>query len=349
METIKCLKNTLRSLNFEKCIRHFEYYKHVTLQKLIVLSFGLLFLIACKKDNAQTVVTTTTSTPLTDFASGKYRGYQGGLYPNGSNQRPSAHNAAGIAIAQAIKPLNSSGSIDVTNGIIVWMSIGMSNTTMDTQAFLSSMLTFTNKNPKLVLIDGAESGQDINKVINSSASYWTDVSISLSSHGLFPAQVQVIWVEEAEASPSDTSFATYPDALEIKYKLLMQILKSKFPNLKLCYLSDRTYAGYATTKLNPEPFAWYTGWTVKRLIAEQIAGSASLNYTGTNPSSAWLSWGAYLWANGNIPRSDGLTWLPTDYQSDGTHPSATGTQKTAQLLLQFFSSDETTKPWFLKP
>jgi hypothetical protein len=313
-----------------------------------LLSFSLIFLIACKKDNTPSDVI-TTPTPLIDFCSGKYRGYQGGLYPNSSNQRPTAHNEAGVTIAQAIKPLNSSGSIDETFGKIVWMSVGMSNTTMDSQAFLTLMLTFSDKNPKLVLIDGAEGGQDINKIINSTAPYWNTVNNRLISSGLSPAQVQVIWVEEAEASPSDTSFATYPDALEIKYKLVMQILKLKFPNLKLCYLSDRIYAGYATTKLNPEPFAWYTGWTVKRLIAGQIAGDASLNFTGANPSSAWLSWGPYLWANGKISRSDGLTWLPSDFQSDGTHPSISGRQKTAQMLLQFFSTDETTKPWFLKP
>jgi hypothetical protein len=31
----------------------------------------------------------TTPTPLTDFGTATYRGCGGGLYPNGSNQRPS--------------------------------------------------------------------------------------------------------------------------------------------------------------------------------------------------------------------------------------------------------------------
>jgi hypothetical protein len=313
----------------------------------LLLSFDIFFLTFCKKDAIQNDVI-TSPTPLIDFGSEKYRGFQGGLYPNSSNQRPAAHNTAGVAIAKSIKPLNNSGFIDESNGNIVWMSIGMSNTTMDTQTFLSLMSTYTDKNPKLILIDGAEGGQDINKVIKATASYWNTVNNRLATAGLSSAQVQIIWVEEAEANPADTSFSTYPDALKLKYWTLMQILKVKFPNLKLCYLSDRIYAGYATTKLNPEPFAWYTGWTVKRLIADQIAGDATLNFAGNNPSVAWLSWGPYLWANGNISRSDGLTWMPSDFQSDGTHPSVSGRQKTAQLLLKFFSADETTKPWFLK-
>jgi hypothetical protein len=77
-----------------------------------------------------------------------------------------------VAIAQAVKPLNSSGSVDEANGNIVWMSVGMSNTTLDTQAFLTLMRTVTDKNPNLVLIDGAEGGQDINKVINPAGAYW---------------------------------------------------------------------------------------------------------------------------------------------------------------------------------
>jgi hypothetical protein len=211
------------------------------------------------------------------------------------------------------------------------------------------MQTFPDKHPKLVLVDGAVGGQDINAINNPAAAYWNTVSNRITTAGLDPAQVQVIWFKEAEAQPSDTAFATYPDALKEKYKSVMQILKSKFTNLKLVYLSSRIYAGYATTKLNPEPFAWYTGWTVKRLIEDQINGEPALRYTGSSPSSAWLSWGPYMWANGLTPRSDGLTWVANDFQSDGTHPSTTGRQKVAQLLLQFFSTDETTKPWFLKP
>jgi hypothetical protein len=325
-----------------------------TMKKMsIPVLISFVCLLACKKnsttDGSASDKIVTTPASLTDIGTATYRGFQGGLYPNGSNERPAAHNAAGLSIAQSIQPLNNTGAVDATTGKIVWMSIGMSNTTMETQTFLSQMQTFTNINPKLVLIDGAEGGMDINAINNTNATYWSDVNTRLLNAGLSAAQVQIIWFKEAEAGPTDTSFATYPDALKAKYSSVMQLLKAKFPNLKLCYLSNRIYAGYATSKLNPEPFAWYTGWTVKRLIADQINGDASLNYTGAMPKAAWLSWGPDLWANGATPRRDGLTWLPSDYESDGTHPGTTGRQKVAQMLLQFFSTDETTKPWFLKP
>ncbi len=318
----------------------------------IYLAFIYFGFSACKKNISQnnpgSNLIYTVSKPLIDFGTGSFRGFQGGLYPNGSNIRPAAHNTAGISIAQSIQPLNNTGNTDAANGKIVWMSIGMSNTTQETQAFIPLALGLTNINPKLVLIDGAVGGNDINAINNSQASYWTTVMNRLNTSGLTAAQVQVIWFKEAEAGPTDTAFATYPDALKNKYRSVMQMLKNKFPNLKLCYLADRIYAGYATSNLNPEPFAWYTGWCVKRLIADQISGDAGLIYSGASPVSPWLSWGPSLWAKGDAARSDGLKWLVSDFATDGTHPSTSGRQKVAQLLIQFFTTDETTKPWFLK-
>ncbi len=319
---------------------------------ILLFSLLLTLSIACKKTRSKSdenpTQQLTTATPLTDFGFATYQGFKGGLYPNGSNERPTSHHAAGLTISNNIKPLNSSGIVDEANGKIVWMSVGMSNTTQETQAFLSLMQNYPEKNPKLTLIDGAEGGQDINAINNPTASYWTTVSNRLTTANLTTEQVQVIWFKEAEAQPTETSFDSYPNALKIKYRSVMGMLKVKFPNLKLVYLSSRIYAGYATSALNPEPYAWYTGWTVKRLIEDQINGDATLKFSGNNPPCAWLSWGPYLWANGKTPRQDGLVWLPSDFQADGTHPRTAGRQKVAQMLLKFFTTDETTKPWFLK-
>ena len=129
----------------------------------------------------------------------------------------------------------------------------------------------------------------------------------------------------------------------------MGVMKSKYVNLNQCYLAGRIYGGYASSTLNPEPFAYYSGWSVKWLIGDQINGDPNLNYSGNNANSPWLSWGPYMWADGLTPRSDGLIWTcPADYSADGTHPSVLGRQKVASALVDFFKTDETTKPWFLK-
>jgi hypothetical protein len=324
-------------------------------KKRIMKKILLLLLLWCCITALQTKAQNCANTsvgypPIMDLGTGYWEGAMGGLYPNGSNYRPLFHNQQGLLLASQIQPLDASGNVDLTNGKIIWLSIGMSNTTMESQVFIPMADTFQNKNPMLDLIDGAQGGQDINIIIDPNDNFWQIINSRLAAAGYTAAQVQAVWFKEAEAEPTDTSFATYPDALKNKYRAVMQIIKTKFPNTKLCYISDRIYAGYASSALNPEPFAYYTGWTVKRLIEDQINGDTALAYSGTAIRSPWLSWGPALWADGTTPRSDGFTWVcPDDYISDGTHPSLIGRQKVANMLFNFFTTDATAVPWFLAP
>ena len=65
--------------------------------------------------------------------------------------------------------------------------------------------------------------------------------------------------------------------------------------------------------------------------------------------SPLLLWGPYLWADGTTPRkSDKLVWLREDLSGDGVHPSDSGRQKVAKMLLEFFATDPLAKRWFVK-
>lgn len=144
------------------------------------------------------------------------------------------------------------------------------------------------------------------------------------------------------------------DALRLKgeFATIARILKNRFPNVKIAYYSSRIYAGYATTNLNPEPFAYQSGFAVKWLIEDQINGSPDLNFDSAHGAvqAPWLAWGPYLWADGTTPRSDGLTWGCADLQSDGTHPAPNGArEKVANMLLNFFKTDSTAWRWFVNP
>jgi len=288
-------------------------------------------------------------TALTDFGTETYKGKKGGLYPDGSNERPAAHTAEGIRIAKSIKPLDTNGNVDETNGKIVWLSIGMSNTGQATQGFLNLMKDYPEKNPKLELINGAFGGQAINQINDPRTGYWNNiVEQRLKPQGLTPEQVQIVWYKQAEMGPTNMDFDEYTTELKTKYASVMRILKQKYPNLKLVYLSPRTYAGYAKTRLNPEPFAWYTGWTIKFLIEDQLNGVADLRFQGEDAPVAWLSWGPYLWANGEKPNVNGLFYKESDFGTDGTHPDNSGVQKVGKEMLRFFTTDETTVPWFVR-
>jgi lysophospholipase L1-like esterase len=74
---------------------------------------------------------------------------------------------------------------------------------------------------------------------------------------------------------------------------------------------------------------------VKWLIEERINKSMD---------SPWIAWGPYLWTDGVRGRSDKLVWTRDDVlKEDGTHPSPSGCEKVANLLLQFFKTEETAK------
>ena len=123
----------------------------------------------------------------------------------------------------------------------------------------------------------------------------------------------------------------------------------------MVFLASRIYAGYAPPlSLNNEPFAYQSGFAVKWLIAAQIAQMSNggvpvdaragdLNYGTVAP---WIAWGPYLWANGTTPRSDGLTWIPSDFGDDLTHPSGDGIAKVGHYLMDYFAGSPYTKCWF---
>src|SRR4029077_8873695 len=164
-------------------------------------------------------------------------------------------------------------------------------------------------------------------------------------------QVQVVWMKHAIARVKHL-FGDFPkSAAQLKDDMaeIVGTLKQRYPNLKLVYLSSRSYAGYAENDLNPEPFAFEGAFAVRWLIQDQIKGAESLSYA--SGKAPLLLWGPYLWADGEKGRkTDDLIYKREDYRDDGTnpHPSELGRQKIAEQLVKFFTTDPTAIGWFVK-
>jgi Cu/Ag efflux protein CusF len=291
--------------------------------------------------------------PLTELGTGEYHGSQGGLYPDGKNQRPAAHEMAGIALARSIRPLDAAGHAS-ESGKIVLLSIGMSNTSQASDGFARQLAECGEKNPRLVFVNGAQGGMTAKMTQNANDGgtgerYWTTVDQRLRSAGVTPVQVQAVWIKQADAGPTE-GFPTYAQTLQAELGRIVQTLKTRCPNVKLAYLSSRTYGGYAKTRLNPEPYAYESAFSVKWLIEAQIKGDPILNFDPARGAvkAPWLSWGPYFWTNGATSRRDGLSFTETDFAADGTHESPSGQEKVGRELLKFFQTDATTKPWFLR-
>jgi hypothetical protein len=305
--------------------------------------------------------------PLTDMRAGRYKTFAGGLYPR-SNVMPPDHAARGAVHAAAIVPRNLAGQPDGA-GRYVLLSIGMSNTTQEfcsqssglpctSWSFMGGALGDPAVNHStLAIVNGAAGGQ--------SAATWdspTDPNYDrvrdtrLMPQGLSEAQVQIAWVKVANPGPTASLPAQSSDAytLETQMGNIVRALKVRYPNLRQVFLSSRIFAGYANTSLNPEPYAYESGFAVKWIVQAQIDQMANggvpvdpragdLNYGTVAP---WIAWGPYLWAAGVRPRSDGLTWRPEEFDPDGTHPGPTAEKKVGALLLEFFKTSPMTACWF---
>lgn len=294
-------------------------------------------------------VDTSKLKTLPALGTDKYQGFEGGLYPGGKNERPKDHDDAGLALAKSIVPLGSDGK-PAGGGKIVLLSVGMSNTTQAFSTFKRIADADKEKNPDVLLVDGAQGSMTAVRIKDTTSSpYWTVVDQRLKTAGATREQVQVAWIKQADAGPS-SGFPKYAQTLRDELRQIVQLMHERFPNLKMIYLSSRTYGGYATTRLNPEPYAYESGFSVKWLIEEQIKGEKELNFDPKKGAvkSPWLGWGPYLWANGTTKNPDGLFYEQSDFGNDGTHPSQSGQRKVAGQLLAFFKTDTMTKGWFVK-
>ncbi|MGW1777444.1 hypothetical protein [Streptomyces sp. NPDC002104] len=59
-----------------------------------------------------------------------------------------------------MRPRNAAGQVDLVNGKVVLISIGMSNTTQEFRKFIQTAGGYANLNSKLVIVDGAQGGKD---------------------------------------------------------------------------------------------------------------------------------------------------------------------------------------------
>jgi hypothetical protein len=173
------------------------------------------------------------ATPLIDFAPGEtYLGLSGGLYGNNSNTVPARHDQDGKNLAAGIQPIN---------GAILFLSIGMSNTSIEfcgasvfnygkpnqpcatvcpnpnfsqPQSFMAQAQASGVVNPSVVIWDGALGGQTyfdwdpfvpgVKHCPNDPTNPWCNfdrVKSDLNAAGYDESQVQVIWLKGADGYP----------------------------------------------------------------------------------------------------------------------------------------------------
>lgn len=336
-------------------------------------------------------------------ASQNYLSFSGGLYENG-NTVPASHDTDGRTAAAAVQPLNQNGSPNA-NGAIVFLGIGMSNATEEFSDFINVAASTSGVNHStLAMEDGATGAatacywtvatgntgvcpgaqgvlldNQYDRVRDTVLATATTAPSAPAGCGgppnptpcLTEAQVQVLWIKNANPRPGISNYQTLCDPntagctnspltteaynYEAQLGEIVRAAKFRYPNLQEVFVSSRIYAGYATVGLSPEPYAYEYGFSAKWLIEAQIQQeltgtidpiAGDMSYT--DGTAAWTAWGYYIWADGTTADSDGLFYVVADFQSDGTHPSASGVTKVVNQLMNFYTTSPYTT-WFVSP
>ncbi len=289
------------------------------------------------------------------------------IVPLNANGQPSRSGAIGVV---AIGMSNWTGEICVGSNTKVSPARGCAPDTFMDQ--IQKAQAAGTINPALIIVDCAQAGQDANAWANPGSSAWaTCLNRRLVSAGITAQQVEAVLWKDGDITPAFhglSSLASLPglacssaDTLgidacyyEMKTGAAARLIYANFSSVRLLFLQSRTYGGYANlagSDENPEPYANEYGFATKWLIQAQ---NNQLNGGGIDPVAGDLSlqqapvmiWGPYLWASGTEPRSDGLVWLRSDFQSDGTHTTQSGWTKVSDMLMNFYTTSPYAAPWF---
>ena len=322
--------------------------------------------------------------PLTDMT-GPYQGEDGGLYGGGQNDPPAAHRAAHLRESEKIRPLDVEGKPS-DQGKIGLITIGFSNTSIESEAFKRGADADPQKSPRVVIVNGAIGGRsavmwawdgaavlppaeqerldremDVVHMPKSNRrsspgldkDTWPTLAQRIKAAGLSPQQVQVCWLKQVEANPKPLGeFPAHARALQADITAILNIARYHYPNLRVLYLSSRTFGGWSGRESgSPEPYAYESGFGTHWVVQSQINGDPRLNFDPARGEvkAPLVLWGPYLWAQGGSPRKfDGLVWTENDVRADRLHPNESGSRKTTTQLLNFFKTNEGASRWFLK-
>jgi len=288
-----------------------------------------------------------------------FEGYEGGLYPGGSNEIPIAHKRRGIQISKTLLPLDTLGNVDFENGKVVFAGLGASTAGNTWNHFVDKVESEPGINPCLQVVNGCQGAKGLEIMIDTANLKWywyENVLPKLYDQGVTPEQVQAIWIRSASKEDTIMEFPLFPNAIADKYAALMPILQDTFPNIKLAFVSGFFYGGYADTAkafydVVVEPGSYWTNYSVKWLVERQISGDTTLVYRGADRKSPWIGWGPHTWSDGTRANTyDSLFWdCELDFAPDGGgyHLTNAGKDKDSDLMMEWAKTNPVTKRWFL--
>lgn len=229
----------------------------------------------------------------------------------------------GIEQGYKVQKLDANG-LPASNGKLVLLAFaGMSNARQEFGQFIKDAQNLIGRK-SVTFYNGNRGSWDITRIYSEWDAYKAWLLNGLSRANISTKQVQVLWLKNSVRGGGNLAAYLAP-VLDRGLEL--------FPNVKQVFLSSAIYSGYSTSPARKEPAAYQEGLSVREIVAQ-------------HPYDTYVSWGPYLWADGVQPRSDGLSWVCSDFETDGVHPGPTAEKKASELLLKHFINSPETKMWF---
>ncbi len=292
----------------------------------------------------------STLPPIDELGKDSYKGHQGGLYPNGSNEMPKPFFNDAVEMAKSVQPLDSKGNPD-PNGKIGLIALGASTATMFSRGLEVKIPEEIGINREIVFVDCAIGGQDLSKIMIPTASFWKTIDDRLSAASITRDQVQVMFFQEDNLKNKSADINSRGEDLVSDFTYIANFVKQHYPNLKIMYITGRHTTMWIPDDAGDkhrEPRAYINGWACKWLIEKQINGDPDLAYRGDNAKAPLIMWGPYFWTQGTKPRSDGYYWGPELLSRDGVHPNDAGIERVTMDLIQFWKNDPVSQYWFFE-
>jgi hypothetical protein len=317
-----------------------------------------LFFITCTKERinestrsnasvTNNALIDASTVPLNDLGTNTYKGYVGGLYPNGVNSPKNQYATDLLSASTQIIPLDTFGNA-VSNGKIVFISLGGSTGGNTMQVLKKKTDTSILTNPKLKLLNcnNGYGSASLNSIETPTDPYWDHVTKILTGAKSSYKQVQVIYLETDDSSKSVT-WPGRPNLVKNDLENCLRVFKHKFKNIKLVYVLGRTRTFGTQRPWNREPSPYYFGWGCKWAIEDQINNVPGTEYKGPNAVMPMLTWGFYEWADITPRKTDNFYWLPTE-TTDGLHANDRGLDTLATRFKNFLLTDPYAGTWYAK-
>lgn len=256
------------------------------------------------------------------------------------HREPVALDAAGAGDTYHGLPLGlvDTGAPGVTavDGRIGVVAIGFSNARQEFDRYVQRYRDHPDVATGVVPVNCARGGNALESWLTK-PELWQECRDTIAAAGLRSDQVRVIWSKNANQYTGHGR--TLPDAAADYYDIvanveaLVERIERQFPSVQAVYHTSRSYGGYvAPDKQAPrgEPISYEGGHAVNTVLRRWEEQG--------RPTSAWMGWGPYIWADGATPNGTGMKWLPEDFMDGGTdpHPSSTGRDKVAAALHDHF-------------